>query len=79
MRQRDAPKGSSMTPYNPSEAICEEAPKTVSEPNQVANKAATDMYIGSFPPARIKSLPVFTLKEAHKPIPKVANKYDIMM
>jgi len=59
-RQSAAPKGSWITPGNPSKAIWDEAPKIVSEPNQVAKRAAVVIESGRDLPARIKSF-VFLL------------------
>jgi hypothetical protein len=52
-RQRAAPKGSSITEYSPPFKNSEDAPKTVSEPNQVAKRAAELSSIGRLLPASI--------------------------
>jgi hypothetical protein len=48
-----APKGSSITEYKPPFKNSEEAPNTVSEPNQVANKADELRSNGRLLPANI--------------------------
>jgi hypothetical protein len=45
----------------------DEAPITVSEPNQVANSAQAAMKSGSCLPATAKSAAVLTRREAHQP------------
>ena len=44
-------------------------PKTVSEPNQVANTVAVTIGKGRLWPAAAKSAVFFTRKAAHKPMP----------
>jgi hypothetical protein len=52
----------------------EEAPKTVSDPNQVANSADELSTKGKLRPASIKSPEVFTLRAAQYPIKTVSAK-----
>ena len=50
--------------YNPPFKNSDDAPKTVSEPNQVANSADELKSMGRLRPASMKSLEVFTLRDA---------------
>jgi hypothetical protein len=63
-RQSAAPKGSSITEYRPPFKNSDEAPKTVSDPNQVANKADELKKSGRLLPANMKSPEFFTRLEA---------------
>ena len=51
IKHNEAPKGSSITPRNPSLANFAGMPNTVSEPNHVAKTVAMTMYSGSERPA----------------------------
>jgi hypothetical protein len=75
MRQRHAPNGSSITPYKPPSRNSAEAPKTVSDPNHVANKAVELSISGKLLPANMKSPEVFTLLDAQYPMKMVSSKY----
>jgi hypothetical protein len=77
-RHKAAPKGSSITCKNPPFINSEEAPKTVSDPNQVANKAAALSIIGKLLPANIKSPDDFTLLEAQAPTKMVKARYKMI-
>jgi hypothetical protein len=63
-RHKAAPNGSSITEYNPPFRNSDDAPKTVSDPNQVANSAAVLKKIGRLLPASIKSPEFFTRLDA---------------
>lgn len=76
-RHKEAPKGSSITPYKPYFMNSEDAPSTVSEPNQVANKAEVLNKSGSLRPARIKSFAFLTIPEAKNPMVRVNKRYRI--
>lgn len=68
------PKGSSITPSNPSSKYTEEAPKMVSDPNQVANKADAERKRGRDRPAKTKSLEFLTNLEDQAPTATVNAK-----
>ncbi len=53
-----------MTEYNPPFKNSDEAPKTVSDPNQMAKSAAELKANGKLLPANIKSPVFLTLREA---------------
>jgi len=74
IRHKAPPKGSSMTPNNPSSKYTEEAPKIVSEPNQVAKRAEAERNSGRDLPARTKSLEFLTNREDHAPTATVNTK-----
>jgi hypothetical protein len=74
-RHREAPKGSSITENNPPSRNWDDAPKTVSEPNQVAKSAEVLSTIGKLLPASMKSPDDLTFLEAHRPIRTVTIRY----
>ena len=64
MRHNAAPKGSSITAYNPPFKNSEDAPNTVSEPNHVAKSAEELSNKGKLLPAKRKSPDVLILRDA---------------
>jgi hypothetical protein len=74
IRQRAPPKGSSITPRRPSSRYTEEAPKIVSEPNQVAKRAEADKNKGRDLPASTKSFEFLTNLDDQAPIARVRTK-----
>jgi hypothetical protein len=64
MRHKAAPNGSAIIPRSHSSKNTEEVPRTVSEPNHVANTVAITIYNGSFLQASKKSFSFFTLRDA---------------
>src|SRR5690606_11646159 len=77
-RHSAAPNGSSITLYKPPFKNSDDAPKTVSDPNHVANKAAELNRSGKLLPANIKSPVVFTRREAHIPTITVRTRYSMI-
>ena len=63
-KHKAAPKGSSIMPIIPSSKKAVDAPITVSEPNQVANKPEATTIIGIRLPATTKSLVFLTNLDA---------------
>jgi hypothetical protein len=71
IRQSAPPKGSSITPRRPSSRYTEEAPKMVSEPDQVAKSADADKNKGRDLPASTKSFEFLTSLDDQAPIARV--------
>jgi hypothetical protein len=63
-----------MTPKSPSSKYTEEAPKIVSETNQVAKRAEADRNKGSDLPAKTKSLEFLTSREDQAPMAMVTAR-----
>ena len=69
IRHIEDPKGSETIPPSPSFRKVAGIPKTVSEPNQVANTVAVTIGNGRLCPAAAKSAVFLTRNAAQRPIP----------
>ncbi len=69
IRHIDEPKGSATTPLSPSLRNLAGIPRTVSDPNQVANTVATMKGSGRWRPATTKSAEFLTFVAAYRPMP----------